>query len=132
MSRVSSRLAPNALAAARARGYVAARCERLPADSLDTVRLLTTKLVSNVLWHGIGDALLDVEIEAGHVTVGVTDSGGGDVTVAGDYRWPEGGRHGLRLVAALSDWWGVEPTPGKLGKRVWFRLAWNARGNQIR
>ena len=121
VSRVRSWLAPNPLAPARARRYVASRCEQLPADALDVLLLLTSELVTNAMWHGAGDALMDIQVEGDLVRVGVTDGGGGEVRVAADYRWPETG-HGLRLVDALSDRWGVEPMTGTRGKRVWFEL----------
>lgn len=122
---VCSRFTPASLAPSRARRYVASRCEQLPADALDVVLLLTTELLSNAMWHGGDDAWVDVRVEADRVTVGVTDTGGGEVRVANDFRWPEGG-HGLRMVEALSDGWGVEPMTGTLGKRVWFELTWSA------
>ncbi len=110
---------------AHARRYVASHCKRVPADALDVVLLLTTELVTNAMWHGAGDAWLDIQVERDLVKVGVTDGGSGEVRIARDFRWPEGG-HGLRIVDALSDRWGVEPMTGTLGKRVWFELSWTA------
>lgn len=87
------------------------------------VRLLTSELVSNAMWHGTAGAFwVDVESEPGHVRVGVTDGGSGDVGFASAHRWPESG-HGLRLVDALADRWGVEPAAGQPGKRVWFEIS---------
>lgn len=121
MGRARTRVAPDASAPARARRYVSSQCEGLPSDFVDTVLLLTTELVNNALWHGRGEPKLDVLVDAGLVTVGVTDEGGGEVRIASDFRWPETG-HGLRLVDALSDRWGVEPSTDGPGKRVWFQL----------
>jgi anti-sigma regulatory factor (Ser/Thr protein kinase) len=120
----SSPLTADQLTPARARHYVSSYCEHLPTDALDVVRLLTTELVSNALWHGGGDVRLDLQVDAHVVTVGVTDSGPGEVTVPSEGGWPEG-RQGLRLVSALADRWGVDPNPHMLGKRVWFELAWS-------
>lgn len=126
MTRLRSWLAPDRLSPARARRYVASQCYQLPAETLDVLLLLTSEIVTNAMWHGTGGALLDIQVEADLVTVGVTDGGGGEVGVAADYRWPETG-HGLRLVDALSDRWGVEPMTVGTGKRVWFELAWTPR-----
>lgn len=115
----------NSLAPARARRYAASCCERLPPDVLSEVLLLITELVTNAVWHGAGDAWLDLQVEDDQVTVGVTDGGGGQVGIAADYRWPESG-HGLKLVAALSDRWGVDPMTELPGKRVWFERAFDA------
>ena len=125
MGRARTRVAPDASAPARARRYVFSQCEGLPSDFVDTVLLLTTELVNNALWHGRGELKLDVLVDAGLVTVGVTDQGGGEVRLASDFRWPETG-HGLRLVDALSDRWGVDPPADGPGKRVWFQLSWHA------
>lgn len=127
MGRAGTRVTSDASAPARARHYVASQCVHLPPDRLDVVLLLTTELVNNALWHGRGDPKLDVQVEAGVVAVGVSDEGGGEVRVPTDFRWPETG-HGLRLVDALSDRWGVEPLRGARGKRVWFELTWDATG----
>ena len=127
MGRAHTRVAPDASAPARARRYVSSRCEGLPSDFVDTVLLLTTELVNNALWHGRGEPKLDVLVEAGMVTVGVSDEGSGEVRIASDFRWPETG-HGLRLVDSLSDRWGVEPLTTGPGKRVWFELTRDASG----
>jgi anti-sigma regulatory factor (Ser/Thr protein kinase) len=115
------RLTADAWTAGRARRYVTSLCKDLPTDTVEVVRLLTTELVTNALWHTAGEAWLDVKVEEHLVTVGVTDKGGGEVRIANDYRWPESG-HGLRLVDGLSDRWGSEPTHNPTGKRVWFEL----------
>jgi two-component sensor histidine kinase len=93
------------------------------AEVRDVALLLTSELVTNTVRHGVGEAQLDIVVESNHATIGVTDRGDGQVT-ANHSRWPEGG-HGLTLVDALSDRWGVEPMTGKSGKRVWFELTWN-------
>lgn len=102
---------------------MASRCTGLPAGTVDVVRLLTTELVNNAMWHGApGDLWLDVAVAEDLVCVGVTDAGGGEVRFATAYRWPETG-HGLRIVDALSHRWGVEPLGKPSGKRVWFEVS---------
>ena len=121
MSRVDARLRRDALAPARARRYAADLCHELPMGSLHEVLLLTTELVNNALWHGRGEAWLDVEVEPGLVRVGVSDRGGGQVERAQQFSWPEAG-HGLRIIESMSDEWGVQLLAA--GKRVWFELSW--------
>jgi hypothetical protein len=96
-------------------------CSQLDEEALDVLRLLSSELVANALWHGAGDPLLDVQVEDDLVTVGVTDYGGGEPAIPTDRRWPETG-HGLRLVDVLSARWGVEPLTHGPGKRVWFEV----------
>jgi two-component sensor histidine kinase len=103
------------------------RCDRLPGDTADVVLLLTSELVTNAVLYGAGDALLDIQVETGLISVGVADGGGGDVRAAERWRWPEGG-HGLTLVQALANRWGVEPDSNGTGKRVWFEVAWQMTG----
>jgi anti-sigma regulatory factor (Ser/Thr protein kinase) len=98
-------------------------CARLPHEVLGDVLLLTTELVDNALWHGLGDPILDIDVTEGSVLVGVADHGIGPVRPAAPHSWPESG-HGLRIITALADSWGVEPLTAEGGKRVWFRIAW--------
>lgn len=124
LTKVRRRLAPDVRAPAEARAFVASQCHGLSAEAMDVVRLLTTEIVGNAMWHAApGPLWLDVEAEPDHVAVGVTDAGGGEVRLAPDNHWPETG-HGLRLVDALSARWGVEPAAEPPGKRVWFEMAW--------
>jgi anti-sigma regulatory factor (Ser/Thr protein kinase) len=123
VSRGGARLHCDALAPAQARAHVREACARLPHEVLEDVLLLTTELVDNALWHGAGDPVLDIDVGEDSVLVGVTDHGIGTVHPAAPYNWPESG-HGLRIITALADTWGVEPTTDGRGKRVWFRLSW--------
>ena len=125
MSRNGGRLAlcqlgMDARAPSRARRFAAAFCGHLPPDTVVVVRLLTTELAANALWHGAGDPLMDIDVTDGIVMVGVTDHGRPSVQIATN-RWPKTG-HGLRLVDALSDQWGVDDATDGPGKRVWFKL----------
>jgi two-component sensor histidine kinase len=108
-------------AAAQARRFVSLPCADLSPTAQGEVLLLTSELVSNAVAHGSGSPRLDVRVDGEHVTVGVTDCGGGTPAPSPRFDWPNG-RNGLRLVQALADKWGVEYTPGQPGKRVWFDL----------
>ena len=123
MNSLSSRLPPDLQAPARARHEAAALLLHQPPEVRDIALLLTSELVTNTVRHGVGEAHLAIVVESDHATIAVTDRGDGQVS-ANHYRWPEGG-HGLTLVDALSDRWGVESTTGKAGKRVWFELTWD-------
>ena len=117
------RLASSKKVCVEARTFITSRCRTCPAETLDVVRLLTCELVTNAMWHGPpGGIWLDVQTHRGLVRVGVTDAGTGEVGFAPTHRWPESG-HGLRLVDALADRWGVERFVGQPGKRVWFEIA---------
>lgn len=119
------RLEADASAPSRARRYVASYCEELPIEAHDVVLLLTSELVTNAVVHGVGEALLEIEIEEAVVTVGVSDQGEGAVRPASRFSWPETG-HGLTLVQELSDRWGVDQAARAPGKRVWFELSWSS------
>lgn len=120
--RMSARyqLAADRTAPAQARRLVRSKCWHLPSDRLDAALLLTSELVTNAVVHCEGAVLLGVHMAGDAVRVVVTDGGRGEVRVADDFRWPEGG-HGLRMVDALSTRWGVDRVDGA-GKSVWFEL----------
>lgn len=121
VSRGSLRLEADASAPFQARRYVTSYCEGLPPEALSEVVLLTSELVTNAVVHGAGGAVLDIEVEGGAVTVGVSDHGVGVVRPATRFSWPETG-HGLTLVREIADRWGVDQGSGAPGKRVWFEL----------
>ncbi|MFI6526843.1 ATP-binding protein [Streptomyces uncialis] len=97
----------------------------------DTVRLLVSEVVTNVLQHtGAALLTLDATITPEAVTVRVTDREPGRRPVPprsfpGDAA--EGGR-GLMLVDCLADRWGVSVNEGfdPVSKSVWFAL--NGKG----
>ena len=90
-------------------------------DTLDTVALLSTELVSNAIRQSREELVLTVRLAGGRMRVGVADS---------SHRRPQlvqvGSRdtsgRGLHLVEALADRWGVDPDERGLGKTVWFEL----------
>jgi anti-sigma regulatory factor (Ser/Thr protein kinase) len=91
------------------------------ADLVDTVTLLVTELVTNVLLHAHTPCELRIE-KGERLRVEVVDGSGrvpeqrrldGEITGSGN---------GLLLLGALSDDHGVMIDP--TGKRVWFELEW--------
>ena len=94
--------------------------QRLGDDRFESVSLMVSEVVTNVIVHTTSEAVLHLSIARTRVTVSVHDD---------DARLPEprtadaespGGR-GLLIVAGLAHRWGVEPMPPH-GKRVWFTV----------
>lgn len=105
-----------------------------PLATVDDAVLLSSELVTNAVVHA-GTAVqfgcrreggtLVVEVADHHPTRAVETHGGGEGAGPGAYeRDVPGGHqgHGLRLVAALAEEWGVSYR--RDGKTVWFRLPW--------
>jgi anti-sigma regulatory factor (Ser/Thr protein kinase) len=91
----------------------------VPDSSLDTLVLLTSELVTNVVAHARTTCHLAVELFADAVRVSVSDKDQRPLAprVAGDDA--ESGR-GLALVEMLSSSWGV--ITRATGKTVWFEV----------
>lgn len=89
---------------------------------VDVARLLVTELVSNAVRHGSGSVELVVARNGGGVRIEVHDESP-DLPVIVELQPLMEGGAGMRLVATLSDSWGVSPrSDGQPGKRVWFSL----------
>jgi anti-sigma regulatory factor (Ser/Thr protein kinase) len=117
----SVELPSNEYAPADARRYISSQCGHLASDHLEVALLLTSELVTNAVCHTGGRAWLDIHFEEDVLTVGVTDEGGGEVSIADEHRSLETHGRGLWLVDELSRRWGVHPV-NDTGKRVWFQL----------
>jgi anti-sigma regulatory factor (Ser/Thr protein kinase) len=116
-------LEPIPASVARARRWSEAVLVELEAEELsDTMVLLVSELVSNVVLHARTPCTLQIERTGARVRVEVRD--GSDrlpaAAARGDVLAPSG--RGLLLVEALSAASGVESEPLG-GKRVWFELA---------
>jgi anti-sigma regulatory factor (Ser/Thr protein kinase) len=85
----------------------------------ETSELLVTELVTNAVLHARTDVDLVARRSGPGLRVEVHD---GDHTppVPRPYSPMSPGGRGLRIVDALAERWGVEPTAG--GKYVWFEL----------
>lgn len=95
--------------------------DRVSQETLATLRLLVTEVVSNALRHGPAGRPVDLALVTdGEVFIEVIDQGHG-------FRPPQGaldpevpGGFGLQLVSTLARRWGIE---GPDSTRVWFALA---------
>jgi anti-sigma regulatory factor (Ser/Thr protein kinase) len=94
----------------------------LEGETLETVKLLVSELVTNSVRHaGLpsgAEIALRARVGGGLVRVEVCDTGRG-FDPADRAEPSEAGGWGLRLVEALADRWGVETAPVV---RVWFEL----------
>ena len=91
-----------------------------PPDVVAVVELLTSEIVANAVLHGAGEVVVDLTLDAGGITVSVSDEGDGmPVTRTTGPEVPGG--QGVRLVDRLASRWGVDPVPSG-GKVVWFRV----------
>jgi len=109
-----------------ARAATAGLCERREIDpeSMSTLTLLVSEIVSNAVVHAdappASEILLCVRLlDDGGVRVEVTDQGTGFTPVPRDPN-QRGGGYGLYLVDHQASRWGVD---SRDGTRVWFELA---------
>jgi two-component sensor histidine kinase len=102
-----------------ARAFVRDRLPDTDADTLDTILLLTSELVTNAVIHARTAIEVGITVTTNKVLITVHDEDLGHPSDT--YPGREGGR-GLGLVAAMSEETATERHVGE-GKTVWFRLA---------
>ncbi len=89
---------------------------------LDDAALLVSELVSNVVDHVQGEAVLTLELALGGDWLRISVADGSAVRpVVRELQEDRPRGRGLQLVEAIADRWGAEDHHG--GKRVWFELA---------
>lgn len=110
---------PRSAGAAR-RAVTSALVSDVPEGALDTLVLLTSELVTNVVAHARTSCHLGVELFPDVVRVSVSDESGVALAPRAAEPEAESGR-GLGLVESLSANWGVVNRP--TGKTVWFEVA---------
>ncbi len=88
-----------------------------PAE-LESVKLLTSELVSNAVVHGVGKITLRARLGDNRVLVEVLDEGGGFERTLRKRDFEEVGGRGLAIVDAEASRWGVHEGT----THVWFEL----------
>jgi anti-sigma regulatory factor (Ser/Thr protein kinase) len=92
----------------------------LPHDREDAA-LLVTELVSNVMDHVQGEAILTLELAVSDDWLRIAVVDGSSVRpVVQELSQDRPRGRGMRMVEAIADRWGAEDHQG--GKRVWFEL----------
>lgn len=105
---------------AAARRFMTETLERWAcADLVDTVNLLVSELVNNVVVHARSEAEVAVLLTPRALRVEVSDSSAAAPAPRDAAEDHESGR-GMALVEALATDWGVRPRPD--GKTVWFEV----------
>jgi len=114
-------LPPEPASATRARALARERfsqsCSR---DTLDTIALLVTELVTNAILHARTTMQLTLDTRPGVVRITVEDESNEQPTLQHYTSDAVTGR-GLALVEQLASSWGVEDTPN--GKLVWCHIS---------
>ncbi|NAZ80891.1 ATP-binding protein [Kineococcus sp. R8] len=99
------------------------RAKELQEDTVESVLLLASEVVTNAVVHG--DGMVHVSLERlGSTTlrIEVADDGGGMPLIGAQREDAESGR-GMAMVELLSSRWGTDLAVGPLGKMVWFEVA---------
>jgi anti-sigma regulatory factor (Ser/Thr protein kinase) len=114
-------LPPEPSSATRARALTRERLEAsCSTDTLETVALLVTELVTNAILHARTPLLLTLESRPGHVRICVEDRSS-DEPALQRYDTDAVTGRGLALVDQLASSWGVDTTGS--GKVVWCEVA---------
>lgn len=124
--RRATEMPPDGIAPAFARALVRAACEDWDLDAADGgAELVVNELVSNAVVHAGGRPVLVLTHDDRGLTVAVRDASVRTPAVPPDPG--PGAALGLRVVAQLSEHWGV--TPHGDGKTVWALLRPGMRGD---
>ncbi|MFK4101869.1 SpoIIE family protein phosphatase [Streptomyces sp. NPDC019531] len=93
----------------------------VPQDTLDTVLLVVSELVTNALVHTDGQVRLDLTLVGRRLRVSVADASPRTPAKPTNIGWAATGGRGILLVEAVSAAWGTVPVSG--GKQVWSEIA---------
>ena len=114
------RLSSEPASARAARAFVSATLEEWECAHVDdTVKLLTSELVGNVVRHAQTEMLVAAKLEGERLTIEVVDDSP-DMIVQRDPRLEDPTGRGLLMVNSMADRWGVRRQ--RNGKSVWFEL----------
>lgn len=121
--KLTTRLPHDPKSVSEARHAVDGLRAALDAETVETVRLLVSELVTNSVRHGGSDESGHIELwlsaEDDSVRVEVADAGAGFVPQPRAEAQDEGSGWGLHLVEVLSHRWG---TSTERGMRIWFEI----------
>jgi anti-sigma regulatory factor (Ser/Thr protein kinase) len=104
---------------ADARHFVRDVLSDRPREIAEAAELMTSELATNSVRHAHSDFELAILISQDQIRVEVSDHGQGQPVPRSPTPQEQSGR-GLQIVQALSDTWGISPSPN--GKLVWFTL----------
>jgi anti-sigma regulatory factor (Ser/Thr protein kinase) len=90
----------------------------------EAVELMATELATNCVQHAKTSFELKISRTQGQIRIDVRDTGKGRPVPRSPTPKERRGR-GLRIVEAMSDSWGVDPSTS--GKTVWFTVPQHAR-----
>ncbi len=120
---VATRLPHDPSSIAEARHAVDGLDTALDEETVATVRLLVSELVTNSVRHGHPDASGHIELSLSatrdSIRVEVADSGTGFAPRPRTEGQDQGSGWGLHLVEVLSHRWGIER---ERGMRIWFEI----------
>jgi anti-sigma regulatory factor (Ser/Thr protein kinase) len=113
---------PEPEAPAQARRIIAEElAARLPAGTLDDIKLMVSELVTNGVVHGgeggTAPVVLDLCVN-GDIRCRVLDHGPGFAARVQGAKRSSGGGWGLQLIEQLADRWGMQCSPQRT--EVWF------------
>jgi anti-sigma regulatory factor (Ser/Thr protein kinase) len=106
-----------------ARRFVRDLLRKQPGDVLQAAELMATELATNCVQHAQTDFELTITRTQGQIRIEVRDTGAGSPVPRSPTPRERTGR-GLRIVEAMADSWGIEPS--SRGKTVWFTVAQRA------
>jgi anti-sigma regulatory factor (Ser/Thr protein kinase) len=113
---------------AGARHFVRDLLSDQPREIVEAAELMTSELATNSVRHACSDFELAILLSRDEIRVEVSDHGRGQPVPRSPTPRERSGR-GLQIVQALSDAWGVSPSPS--GKLVWFTLPLRTRAEKI-
>jgi len=103
----------------QARRFVVDALSDLSEEQREDVAVMVSELATNAYRHGDSPFVVCIDQDRTRVLIEVTDNGAGEPKVCTPGPTEFSGR-GLRIVASLSDDWGVTHDNG--GKTVWFEV----------
>jgi len=105
----------------QARRFVADHLAGVDVDTVEEVTLMVSELATNCVRHAVTPFTVSMERSSGHLRIEVVDRGTGRRPELRSPSPAEPSGRGLRIVAELSDEWGIASSPDD-GSAVWFSV----------